>query len=143
MAGSTAGRADSNGRWVNDLQNGYYGADNRWHAGATSGYYDGQGRWIARPSGNGGHGMGMPSEIRAREAWLERYIRSASSEGRLNRPETNRPLLDLNSIRRSERGMQRDRQGNLSIRNEAAINVRLDRLSRQLRIANFADGRRY
>lgn len=143
MVGAASGHRDSAGVWMSAGQPGYYDNRGRWHAGATSGYYDGQGRWIARPSGNNDNGMGMPGEIRAREAWLERYIRTAGSQGRLTRSETNRALRDLNSIRRSERGMRRDRQGNLSVRNEAAINLRLDRLSRQLRIAGFGDGRRY
>ena len=81
----------------------------------------------------------MPREIRAREAWLESYIRAASRDGTLNRSRTNRALRDLNAIRRSERAMRRDRNDRLSVRDEAAITVRLDRLSSQLRIA-FAEG---
>jgi hypothetical protein len=82
-------------------------------------------------------------EFRAREIWLERYIRSASSEGTLNRGQTNRALRDLNNIRRSERSMGRNRAGELSVRNEATINARLDRLSSELRITSFADDRQY
>ena len=85
----------------------------------------------------------MPREVRAREAWLESYIRSANNEGTLNRAVTNRALRDLNAIRRTERTMRRNRDGQLSVRDEAAINVRLDRLSGQLRITTFEDNRRY
>ena len=85
----------------------------------------------------------MPREIRAREAWLERYITSANSEGSLNRAETNRAMRDLNNIRRSERYMDRNRNGELSVRDEAAINVRLDRLSGQLRITTIEESRSY
>jgi hypothetical protein len=140
MVGAASGHRDSAGVWMSADKPGYYDNRGRWHAGATSGYYDGRGNWIARPSGTNGAGSGMPREIRAREAWLERYIRSAGNEGRLTRSETNRALRDLSAIRRSEQYMRRDRQGNLSIRNETAITVRLDRLSSQLRIQ---DDRRY
>ena len=85
----------------------------------------------------------MPREVRAREAWLERYIRSANSEGTLNRFATNKALRDLGNIRRNERSMRRNRDGELSVRDEAAINVRLDRLSGSLRITTFEDDRRY
>ena len=85
----------------------------------------------------------MPREVRAREAWLERYIRSANNDGTLNRAETKRALRDLGNIRRNERSMRRNRDGELSIRDEAAINVRLDRLSGQLRITTVDDDRRY
>ena len=85
----------------------------------------------------------MPREIAAREAWLERYIRSASNEGNLSRSDSNRALRDLSAIRRSEQYMRRDRQNELSDRDEAAITQRLDRLSSQLRITNLEAGRRY
>jgi hypothetical protein len=52
-------------------------------------------------------------------------------------------MRDLNNIRRSERYMDRNRDGELSIRDEAAINVRLDRLSGQLRITTIEDARSY
>ena len=104
--------------------------------------FENSGRWIARPSGTNGVGSGMPREIHAREAWLERYIRSANSEGNLSRSDTNRALRDLSAIRRSEQFMRRDRQNELSDRDEAAITQRLDRLSSQLRITNFEADRR-
>ena len=143
MVGAASGHRDSAGVWMSADKPGYYDNRGRWHAGATSGYYDGQGRWIARPSGTNGTGSGMPREIRAREAWLERYIRSAGSEGNLSRMDTNRALRDLSSIRRSEQYMRRDRQGALSRRDQAMINMRLDRLSNRLGIASFEDDRRY
>jgi membrane-bound lytic murein transglycosylase B len=82
-------------------------------------------------------------ERQAGEAWLERYINAANSESKLNRAETNRAMRDLNSIRRSERYMSRNRDDELSVRDEAAINVRLDRLSGQLRITTIEDARSY
>ena len=90
-----------------------------------------------------GQNAGMPREIVARTAWLENYIRTASRNGTLNRARTNRALRDLNAIRRSERMMRRDRDGMLSVRDEAAINLRLDRLSDQLRISFNQNDRRY
>lgn len=147
MAGSPNGHTNSDGTWTSDEQPGYYDDRGRWHAGATSGYYDNQGRWIARQPNNDrpdiGQNAGMPREIRAREAWLENYIRAASRNGTLNRTRTNRALRDLNAIRRSERAMRRNRDGMLSVRDEAAINLRLDRLSSQLRVTTYDDDRRY
>ena len=143
MVGAASGHRDSAGVWMSADQPGYYDNRGRWHAGATSGYYDGQGRWIAKPSNSNGPVSGMPREVRARAVWLDSYIRSANREGTLNRAETNRAMRDLNNIRRSERMMRRNRDGELSVRDEAAINVRLDRLSGQLRIATVADARNY
>lgn len=172
VGGVATGRSDGNGNWVSEPQYGYYGTDNRWHSGqasgyydtrgrwvatgaapdpgaqpprrdAASGYYDGQGRWIERPSDNGGNWAAMPREIRARETWLGHYIRRAGREDRLSRSETNQALRDLNDIRRSEQYMQRNRRGELSARNEAVINGRLDRLTRQVRIASNDRDRRY
>jgi hypothetical protein len=146
-------------RWHSGQATGYYDTRGRWVATSASpdpggqpmrrdnasGYYDGQGRWISRPSGNDGNWTwaAMPREVRAREAWLGRYIQWAGSQGRLSRSETNKALRDLNDIRRAEQNMQRNRRGQLSARNEAAINVRLDRLTRQVRVASNDGNRRY
>ena len=90
-----------------------------------------------------GQNAGMPREIRERIVWLDSYIRAASRDGTLNRTRTNRALRDLNAIRRSERALPRNRDGMLSVRNEAAINLRLDRLSDQLRVSFNQNDRRY
>jgi Glycine zipper 2TM domain len=111
---------------------GYYDRNNQWVAGAPNGYYDNRGRWIAT-SATIDQGV-APREVRARAAWLDQYIRTANSQGTLSRVETNRAQRDLNAIRASERSMVRNRNGELSIRNEAAIQARLDRLSDRLRI---------
>lgn len=143
MVGAASGHLDRAGVWMSADQPGYYDNRGRWHAGVVSGYYDGQGRWIARSTNRDEPVSNMPREARARVIWLERYIRSAYGEGTLNRAQSNRAMRDLNDIRRSERFMRRNRDGELSIRDEAALNVRLDRLSGQLRIATVADGRNY
>ncbi len=134
MVGAASGHRDSAGVWMSADQPGYYDDRGRWNAGATSGYYDGQGRWIARSSSTNNNANVMPMEIQARINWMERDIRTTISNGGISRPSGNRATRDLNAIRRSERMMRHDRRGNLSIRDEAAITLRLDRLSNQLRV---------
>ena len=82
----------------------------------------------------------MPRELNARGVWLDQYIRNARNEGTLSRVETTRALKELNLIRSRERSMYHNREGELSVRDEAAIQVRFDRLSDRLRISR-ADGR--
>ena len=140
IAGSAAGRRDSNGNWIADPQPGYYNSNGRWIAGTATGYYDNRGRWINTgiTSGVGSDQSGLgpiPRVVRARLTWMDQYIRASNSQGTLSRVETNRSLRELAGIRNSERAMIRDRRGELSVRNEAAINIRLDRLSDKLRIS--------
>ena len=85
----------------------------------------------------------MPREIRAREAWLERYVQSAMRERTLSGRDSNRALRDLRAIRYSEQAMLRNNLGELSPRNQEIIVMRLDRLSNQLGVTSFEDERRY
>ena len=54
----------------------------------------------------------------------------------LSRKEVASAQLELRSIRSRERGMRHDRRGALSLRDEAKLQVRLDRLTRKLRLAS-------
>ncbi len=76
----------------------------------------------------------MPSDIRGQINWIDSYIRESRQNGQLSRRESDRALRDLNAIRSSERTMARNRDGQLTVRNEAMLQVRLDRLSDRLRL---------
>ncbi len=135
MPGEQAGQRGADGRWIEGVQPGYYTSNGRWVPGQTTGYYDNRGRWVSTGVVTDmGAQAPIPREVRARLTWMDSYIRSASSQGTLSRAETDRSLRELTSIRTSERSMPRNRRGELSVRNEAAIQVRLDRLSDRLRI---------
>jgi Glycine zipper 2TM domain len=140
LSGQASGRYDSNGNWTSDPEPGYYDTNGRWHPGETRGYYDSRGRWI---SDDGRYDTGnsynqtasaMPSDIRGQINWIDSYIRESRQNGQLSRRESDRALRDLNAIRSSERTMARNRDGQLTVRNEAMLQVRLDRLSDRLRL---------
>ena len=148
VAGSTVGYYDRNGRWTrgvnrNDdgsgryMQPGYYDRNGRWVRGDISGYYDGRGTWVSTGGGvnSGGYGS-APREFGARTQWLEDYIRGETSRGSLGRNASDRAMRDLENIRRTERSLGRNRNGNLSVRDEAALNIRLDRLSDRIGVPN-------
>lgn len=135
IAGTPSGHRDENGAWIADPQPGYYDTDGRWHTGATSGYYDSRGRWISNtletPRGDQAmHGREILSQV----VRLEQYVRSANSQRTLRRSEATNALRELSSIRSRERYMQHDRMGHLSVQDEAALQVRLNRLGERLRI---------
>jgi hypothetical protein len=148
MPGARSGHSDVNGVWVADAQLGYYDANHRWRAGTTTGFYDTRGVWISTARSAVSYGsdasfesrrdrMGMPLDLDARENWLQQRIRSAADDGRLNHYEARRDLGELNSIRRQERAM-RFGDGQLSRRDEATLQQRLDRLSADARVARDA-----
>ena len=148
MAGTARGHQDANGRWIADAQPGYYDSNGRWHAGPATGYYDGRGNWISTASraenyrGDGRDAdrrdrADMPRDISSRFTWLDHRIRSASENGTLSRRDARLAYRDLNSIRRKE-GAMRHHRGQLSQRDEAYIQSRLDRLSDSLRAAREA-----
>lgn len=78
--------------------------------------------------------------ISSRFTWLDHRIRSASDNGILSRRDANQAYRDLNAIRRRE-GAMRHYRGQLSQRDEAYIQSRLDRLSDSLRAARVEDRR--
>jgi hypothetical protein len=116
----------------------------------TQGYYDARGVWFgAAASSAGGYGSDAsydgrneahgPRDIATRESWLEQKINSGQSDGTLSRREARRAMYDLNSLRQREAQM-RHRHGELSPRDEAAIQASLDDLSTRLKMAR-QDGR--
>lgn len=135
VAGAASGHRDGNGVWIADPQPGYYDARGRWNAGVTSGYYDVRGRWVPTLRGGpgGNYGANRPA-ILSQLAWLDQYVHTA----RTQRSMSNRQLAmferELNSIRNRERRMRHDRNGNLTLRDDAALQTRIDRLSDRLRI---------
>ena len=136
MTGAATGRRDQDGNWMTTTQAGHYDSNGRWQSGAANGYYDNRGRWISATRDQDVRDQTeMPRNIRERTAWLDRYIRDASQRGSISRTESNRSLRELNGIRSSERAMFRNRRGELSIRNEEALRLRLDRLSRRLGVS--------
>ena len=54
----------------------------------------------------------------------------------LSRREITYAQRELRSIRSRERYMQHDRAGDISIRDEAELQIRLDRLSERLRVSS-------
>lgn len=133
IEGTASGRRDANGVWIADPQPGYYN-NGRWVPGATYGYYDSRGRWIATSGyGSGNDQNGSSRGILSQVMWLEQYIRSADAQRQLTRGELTSARRELNSIRYRERNMRHDRAGNLSARNQAQLQDRIDRLNRRLR----------
>jgi Glycine zipper 2TM domain len=153
VAGPVRGRYDSNGRWIagdpgygNNAnwssieQPGYYDQSGRWVAGRTYGYYDARGRWVAanRPGyGNNDQGYDanrMPTDLDGRIAWLRDYVRT-DRDRQFNRSETNYAMRELNAIDSQHRTFARS-GGRLTVREEATLRTRLDRLTRRLDISN-------
>ncbi|MEO8115734.1 MAG: glycine zipper 2TM domain-containing protein [Phenylobacterium sp.] len=153
IPGEASGHRDARGMWVADAQTGYYDSNGRWRAGPVMGYYDAQGRWTSTAPAAGSYGanasyearsnwIGAPADVREREAWLDQRIRNAMNDGTLGRRDANRALRSLDAIRREEMSMRRYR-GELSPRNEAQIQAKLDDLNNNLRWSRRDDQRRY
>lgn len=140
MPGAANGRRDTNGNWVADAQPGYYDRNGRWNAGTARGAYDSRGVWVAANAGygnaNNGNGYNNGNsgqrDVPSRLARLEQRIERGVDQGNLNRNEAQRAQTELASIRRYDRSL-RGRNGQLSTRNEALVQARLDRLSDALR----------
>ena len=126
------------------------------------GYYDTRGRWVATgaPAYAGAYGrdsvqttdrqVTFPDRGRdfqgdrhdrwdhagadttARESWLDTKIRAAYSAGTIDRRTTSRALRTLQSIRRDDARLRRY-NGQLSDRNQARIQGRLDSLAESIR----------
>jgi hypothetical protein len=135
ISGPVQGRRDANGMWVVEPQPGYYDTKGRWNPGEVNGYYDSRGRWIR--TGTQAEAPDRSDDRRSilpQVTAMSEYIDSTAGQRSLSRTSRANALRELRSIRQREKSMRHDRNGDLSIRNEAALQLRLDRLSTRLRI---------
>ena len=130
--GRASGHRDANGNWVAEAQPGYYDARGRWIAGTVRGNYDARGNFIAENGTGYGRGDTGKRDIESRFTRIESRIEHGVAAGDLSRNDGRRADKELASIRRYD-GSLRDRNGNISNRNEALVQARLDRLSDRLR----------
>ena len=147
IIGGVAGAAVGNNlaRGSKDCQHayGYYDNDNRWHDNGTDravarGYYDRNGDWVdGAPSVSG---YSYNTAYTNHTSTLDVDTRISRIQDRLDRARDDRSLSyremrdaqrTLNDIRREERDRRGD--GYLTSRDEARLQMRLDRLSAQIR----------
>ena len=76
---------------------------------------------------------GAPMGARERIGFLQNRINRGISDGSLNRGEARSALRELDSIRRMDRGLHYRDRGPLTPGDEAAMQRRLDDLSRRIR----------
>jgi hypothetical protein len=133
IADQARGHRDASGTWIADPQPGYYDTHGRWHEGETTGYYDSRGRWNATGVATSGN-YGSPPAILPQIAALDRYVSTAQSRRLLSSRELASVRRQLYGIRASEQAMRHDRRGNLSMTDQAKLQVRIDRLSNRLGI---------
>jgi hypothetical protein len=148
VAGAPNGYYDNNGRWTTaSSQRGYYDRSGYWVPPSTTGYYDINGRWVtpapAVTGYNASYGnrdiwAGAPTDLRQREAWLERRIQRGQRDGSLTRQEAYQALRQLSNIRREEYRMSRN---GLDSREQARVQARLDDLSQSIRWARHNGAR--
>jgi hypothetical protein len=158
VRGDARGYYDSRGRWIADTRSdrrgwaaleaeGYYDRDGRWMSGRTYGYYDREGRWVAvsrpgyqsaydnRPDRDRGD-WSMDGDADTRIARLRSYLDGRSSS-RLTRTDRDYLNRELAAIEAQNTYFRRD--GRLTVREEAQLDVRLDRLTRRFeRLDNVA-----
>jgi len=138
IPGALSGHTDANGVWVADAAPGYYDGDHHWRAGSVRGYYDTRGAWIGATvsaeayGANAGFQGGAHRDLDTRENWLEQRIDSATANGSLNQYDAHQDRRLLSEVRRDETDM-RHGDGELSPRDEAGLQVRLDGLSASLK----------
>ena len=77
---------------------------------------------------------GPGRDILEQVTWLDQYVRTAGIQRRLSRGQVSTAQRELRAIRSSERNMRHDRRGELSVRDQTSLQLRLDRLSDRLRI---------
>ena len=151
IADAQPGYYDTNGRWRAGPATGYYDAGGRWIDTSSAGRGRGDqadqndrrrgddGDRMHRDDGDRMHrddgdrmNRDEPRDIASREVWLEDAIRRGDSRQTLTSYEVRSDLRALNGVRRTEARMRHyNRQ--LSGRDEAYIQARLDRLSATLR----------
>jgi len=153
IRGDAPGRFNASGVWVADAQPGYYD-DGRWVPGETRGYYDTRGQWVSYRGytqtsmgerdrdDRGDMWRGVGAGTREREQFLERRIRLMQSQGTLSRREGAAAYRELQEIKRFDSNMRRQNGGRLSAMNSRAVNARLDRLARTVRMDARDDDRR-
>jgi hypothetical protein len=95
---------------------------------ATSAYDHGRNAAYASPFS----WAGAPADTYARAAWLDQRIRRSLDDGSLSHSQGKTALRTLNTIRRDEASM-RHVDGQLSQRDEARIQARLDTLGASVR----------
>jgi len=132
VAGQARGHRDATGMWIADPQPGHYDSRRRWHAGETSGYYDNRGRWIETGAGTSEYGRERPA-ILSQIAMLDQLLDTARSQRSLSNRQASGYQRELYALRTSERSMTHDRRGNLSARDEARLQVRIDSLNGRVR----------
>lgn len=158
VAGPARGYYDSRGRWIagdnpnrydgstwsNYEQPGYYDSRGRWVQGRTYGYYDSRGRWVSTRSSDGYAGRdddddrngwnNQPTNIEERIAWLRNRVDRLDNRDRLSNAEARYARNELTSIDNQFEAFERS--GNrLTVREEATVRQRLDRLSRRINTA--------
>jgi hypothetical protein len=141
---------------------GYYDNDNRWHENAVArgqayGYYDHNGAWVDGAPNTAAYGAnasyrgrseyqgqadarvrpdyqtrGYPVDLDTRIGWVDQRIQQGRADGSLSRREARSAQYTLNDIRREEQ--TRSRYGRLSDRDQAALQMRLDTLTAQVRL---------
>ena len=144
-AGTARGRYDDNGVWIG--QNGGNGngyADNDFGNNGNGQGNNGNGNNGFGNNGNGNNGNGNNGygnngqgnngqrDIESRFDRIETRIDRGIENRSLSRADANRAEAELASIRRYDRSL-RNRNGQISPRNENAVQARLDRLSDRLR----------
>ena len=147
VAGAPNGQYDSHGNWVPNRDggsaSGSYDAQNRWVTSPAAGYYDETGRWVAGvTSGHyGGRGHSVSTDmtrgsvqgpILDQVARLEEFARSAEGRRSVGPARSHWVERELKAIRTSERRMRHDSNGNLSIRDEASLQLKLDHVAHRL-----------
>ena len=139
MSGEASGRMNADGVWIADDQPGYYDERGHWNAGPVSGYYDARGRWMGAsvaivtpmaytdraPDRADDGRMDMwrdaGADTQSREIWLDRRIRTAASDGRMDARQARHALRVLSVIRDDDRHYGR--------RSDGMIQQRLDALA--------------
>lgn len=149
--GAPNGYYDSRGAWtVADASatRGFYNDSGRWVPTSVQGYYDADGRWTA-PSAETGRANaayrrreGQRGNLESRENVIDQMIEAGAGDGRLSRWQASSDTRTMSSIRRQESRMARSEAGQLSYRDEATIQARLDGLSDNLRAQERSSGRR-
>ncbi|MGZ3233670.1 MAG: glycine zipper 2TM domain-containing protein [Croceibacterium sp.] len=139
IAGDASGHRNAAGQWIADPQPGYYDSRGHWNAGETSGYYDGRGRWVSTGiavsvATSDNVGADNRPTILSQLSALDQYVRDARSQRSLSNRQATRLQRELRSIRTSERAMTHSRRGNLSDRDEAKLQDRIDHVNDRLGI---------
>ena len=93
------------------------------------GYYDAGGRWIASDQGPT---SAQPGPMLDQIMRLEAYARSPNGKSAVGNGNARSALRELSAIRKSESRLRRDRDGNLSIGDEATLQLRVDRVRSRL-----------